>query len=513
MIRNRKNDRFVGGRLCLALVLFAAGLVGVAAAPAGASTITSQGAVTVLTNVSEMGVAPYMASFDEGGVLPNDPIPGGLYAASGLTFHSGTGFVDIGIQDRGGTTPLVYYTSPDDNFSTPIGGGGLQSGLVCSNCGVASFSNGPMKLGLTASDNGTQHLTVWDTSGYIIGQVTWSPTGSDSSFIGLDTGSIPIGFASYGNDDVWNGEWYHYTGNIIYSDNWIWQACGNGNLDPDEDCDDGNNESGDCCDAACLFESAGASCIDPAVCQDRTCDGAGACVAGGALPPGYPCQTDDDTCTNEACDAVGTCVHDSDLVCGDSDPCTQDSCDPAIGCVNEAAPVTGCHAAGKASISLASPMDATKRKASFSWSKGSSEIAEFGDIATTEYSLCLYADGDLLASLTAPAGATCRGIPCWSNPGPAGSPTGVLFKDKSKVPTHDGISMLSGKADDGASAKASLKLKAAGEHLALGDLYFDSSLSAQIVTDDAGCWEVVFGGNDVKKQTETTFKAVFVEAP
>jgi cysteine-rich repeat protein len=52
-------------------------------------------------------------------------------------------------------------------------------------------------------------------------------------------------------------------------------TCGDGHLDPGEECDDGNTRSGDCCSATCRFEPAGSSCL--AGCSPHTCNGAGQC--------------------------------------------------------------------------------------------------------------------------------------------------------------------------------------------------------------------------------------------
>ena len=54
--------------------------------------------------------------------------------------------------------------------------------------------------------------------------------------------------------------------------------CGNGNVDPGEQCDDGNTVSGDCCSATCHFEPAGQSCNDHSTCTTgEKCNGAGTC--------------------------------------------------------------------------------------------------------------------------------------------------------------------------------------------------------------------------------------------
>jgi cysteine-rich repeat protein len=54
-------------------------------------------------------------------------------------------------------------------------------------------------------------------------------------------------------------------------------ACGNGTIENDEQCDDGNTQNGDCCSSTCTFEAAGAPCLDSELCTVDTCDGAGQC--------------------------------------------------------------------------------------------------------------------------------------------------------------------------------------------------------------------------------------------
>jgi len=54
--------------------------------------------------------------------------------------------------------------------------------------------------------------------------------------------------------------------------------CGDGNLDPGEECDDGDNIDGDCCSASCRLEPAGSPCDDGLTCTTGdVCDGFGIC--------------------------------------------------------------------------------------------------------------------------------------------------------------------------------------------------------------------------------------------
>ena len=60
--------------------------------------------------------------------------------------------------------------------------------------------------------------------------------------------------------------------------------CGNGEQEYGEQCDDGGNLNGDCCDENCNYESSGSSCDDGMFCTDGDyCDGAGLCISGDLL--------------------------------------------------------------------------------------------------------------------------------------------------------------------------------------------------------------------------------------
>jgi cysteine-rich repeat protein len=106
--------------------------------------------------------------------------------------------------------------------------------------------------------------------------------------------------------------------------------CGNGILDPGEDCDDGNVFDGDCCSSVCRFEASSSPCPDGGNgCTDDLCDGHGHCqhlpdpgLAGAACGPF-------DLCATGHCDATGVCVREprpDGFPCDAGDPCTSGAC-------------------------------------------------------------------------------------------------------------------------------------------------------------------------------------------
>lgn len=149
-------------------------------------------------------------------------------------------------------------------------------------------------------------------------------------------------------------------------DNLPLPVCGDGTVDADEQCDDGNTLDGDGCQATCLLPACGDGVVDPGeACDDgNTNNGDGTCQANCTLPgcgdgvvdPEEECDdggesaTCNATCTAAACgdgevnatageacddgntvDGDGTCQANCALpTCGDSIPDPGEECDDGV---------------------------------------------------------------------------------------------------------------------------------------------------------------------------------------
>lgn len=154
-----------------------------------------------------------------------------------------------------------------------------------------------------------------------------------------------------------------------------------------------------------------------------------------------------------------------------------------------------CTASAKSKLKISNPSgDPKKRKFSWQWG-GTAALADFDDpLTTTDYALCIYDDGALVASYVVGAGGTCDGKPCWAATGTTG------FKYKAKSTNSQGFFkvILKGGAGGG---KILVKMRRSNLLLpvpASGTAMFNqtTSLRLQLRKDPAGgpeCWETVFG--------------------
>jgi hypothetical protein len=165
-----------------------------------------------------------------------------------------------------------------------------------------------------------------------------------------------------------------YTGQFIadqirsdFGDTFTLEACGNGVVDPGEQCDAGstNGQPGSCCTLECDFEPAGTPCADDDLCNgNETCSAFGQCVPGTPLdcnnhnvctidtcapatgcvhtnvPDDTPCP-DATVCNGAELCKTGICKPGTALDCNDHKACTTDSCDSVNGCQNTPITVPG----------------------------------------------------------------------------------------------------------------------------------------------------------------------------
>ncbi|MCW5893160.1 MAG: DUF4215 domain-containing protein [bacterium] len=130
-------------------------------------------------------------------------------------------------------------------------------------------------------------------------------------------------------------------------------SCGNGSLDADEECDDGNTASGDGCSDACTLET---TCGDGVIEGKEQCDDGNAVAGDGCSPvctpevcgsgvvdPGETCD-DGNTTPGDGCDAAcqreprcGDGTLDADEECDDGNTVSGDGC--SAGCAAESCAV------------------------------------------------------------------------------------------------------------------------------------------------------------------------------
>jgi len=238
---------------------------------------------------------------------------------------------------------------------------------------------------------------------------------------------------------------------FTYTTSTTTSVCGDGTLDPGEQCDDGaaNGLPGDCCTVTCTL-----------------------------LPAGTDCTDDGDLCTADLCDAAGTCTHPI----APSPACTPP--DVATG----------------ASLLMRTPT-AGGNHVQFRWGKGPGvPLADFGDPTGGErLQLCIYDQtGPGTYTLAFSGSPSVSGGGVWTQ-----SATGWRFTSKAGTP--DGITRVTLKASPMPLA-ATVGVKAKNSPgLAPLPLQSDPSVVAQVKTSLGTCWGATFSTPTVNTAAE--FKA------
>ena len=272
-----------------------------------------------------------------------------------------------------------------------------------------------------------------------------------------DCGEAGCSYSAYVNDHTCMMTNYCWSDGVVDPPTGV---CGDGTVDVNETCDDGNTADGDCCSAHCQVEPSGAACSDGDACNGaETCDGAGACVAGDPLD------------------------------CDDGDPCTVSSCDPESGCqAAGTGPAEMCEEASQALLTF----DARKKTLLYGW-EGTAAMSQFGDpVASDATAICLYdGAGELLGSLAVEAGGMCGQKPCWK-----AYSSGFSYGDWAG--SAHGVRWLKLKA--GASGRGKISLGAWGDDVgALGLASGPAApLLAQVVNGAGGCFETSFKASEQK---------------
>jgi cysteine-rich repeat protein len=253
------------------------------------------------------------------------------------------------------------------------------------------------------------------------------------------------------------------------------RTCGDGVLDPGEQCDDGNRLDGDCCSSTCQLDPDGAACGEP--CRVGASCAAGACTGGTPALAGTTCDDHDACTTVDTCDGAGGCAGASPVTCA---PC--ETCDPASGgCLS--APRQGCLGGDKSTLKLvASDSGGT---VSWKWRDDPSSLtpADFrAPVTDTSYAFCVFSESPLTTT-GVPPGGLCGDKPCWKQ-----TPAGAAYRAGKTV---NGLKAISLAAKNG---KATIKVTGRGPALGLPPSFgaVGLPLIAQLQAEDSAggaCWE------------------------
>ena len=278
-------------------------------------------------------------------------------------------------------------------------------------------------------------------------------------------------------------------------------GCGDGFVDPGEQCDDGGES------AACDVD-----CTGPPVCGDGTLNVTALeeCDDGNILPDDgcdASCLLE---CGNGALDGVEEC-DDDNTVSGDgcSSSCQVETCFSCVGVPSTCTtgPLLTCR--GQASNSgLLVMNDRANDNADnliWRWTRGQeTTLGDFGDPQTsTDYELCIFDETtntpSLVFSAEAPAGGICRNNACWRTLGS----NGYRYQDPDRTP--DGIQTIILRAGEEGRARASVTGRGLNLLLPSLPLDQDSTVTAQLRNSIGECWESEY--STALRNSSTQFRA------
>ena len=247
--------------------------------------------------------------------------------------------------------------------------------------GTLDTSYGPSNTGyVLGTGPGSAHAVLRETPAPQITLYTWlagirDPVGSDPGDVfvaqhGLDGNLLPGYFGATGEVTtdfpgslsaetarsllfttpsdgtiVVTGDQVYSASNRLIAARYLWRECGNGIVEPAEECDDGNTTDGDCCSATCAIESSTTLCRPPIEACDAPeyCDGSTpSCPADQVEDQGTVCQPQVGECDiAEVCDGTSQFCpsnefHDVTVECGDDETecVNQDYCNGAGACAD-----------------------------------------------------------------------------------------------------------------------------------------------------------------------------------
>ncbi len=290
---------------------------------------------------------------------------------------------------------------------------------------------------------------------YVFTLTRLSPDGgTDTTFNAFGSGSIgAISAMAFQPNTVvvagWSGSYLASTPlefglarHVLDAD--VGPVCGDGNVDLDEECDDGNLVAGDCCSPGCRFEVVGTICgpLPESCVVADTCDGAGSCIIGGP------------------------------------------------------APRTGCKSTVAQKASRFVLLDGANARLSWRWRGEETLRTDLADpVSGDDYALCLFAGGTL-AAITAPGGGECAGKPCWRN-----RSQGPRYDDPDS--NNDGVRAVSLRS--GGEGKSLIVVKGKGAALPIPALPLSLPLTVQLQAENGACFEAVFDGVGVRANDATRF--------